>query len=168
MQITRENTHSAIVNERKYWEALVNEVGAERAEQPGVMGDWNFKDLAAHLTVWRERTINRLLAAAEGQPEPPPPWPAALGTEDFDVINDWIHEQHRDRPLEDVLKESMDSYDRLAGAVGAFSDEELNDPTRFAWLEGKSLGAAIHDRSLFDHLHEDHEPDVRAFLAGNR
>ena len=41
-------------------------------EQPGAMGDWTFKDVAAHLTAWRRRTVVRLEAAARGEAEPPP------------------------------------------------------------------------------------------------
>ena len=38
---------------------------------------------------------------------------------------------------------------------------ELLDPQRFAWMEGQPLTAA----ALFAHFHEEHEPDMRAWLA---
>lgn len=165
--VTRENVLAAIAAERKYWDDLVGEVGSGRAEQTGVMGDWTFKDLAAHLTMWRQRTIDRLDAAANGRPAPPPPWPAELGTDDVDTINDWIHKQHHNRPLDDVLRDARESYDHLARVVGAFSDDELNDPGRFEWMDGQALGPAIQDGSLFDHLHEEHEADIREFRAAH-
>jgi len=61
------------------WRQLVTDVGEDRMEQPGAMGDWTFKDVASHLTGWRRRTILRLTAAGRGEPEPPNPWPADLG-----------------------------------------------------------------------------------------
>ena len=51
--------------EREAWRALVDEVGVDRMTEPGPMGPWSFKDLAAHLLGWRDRTIARLEAAAE-------------------------------------------------------------------------------------------------------
>ena len=67
------------------------DVGEDRMTEPGPMGAWTFKDLSAHLLGWRDRTIARLEAAAEGRTEPPAPWPAEL--DDDDSINAWIHEQ---------------------------------------------------------------------------
>ncbi|MDQ4099499.1 MAG: ClbS/DfsB family four-helix bundle protein, partial [Chloroflexota bacterium] len=118
-----------------------------------------FKDLAAHLIGWRERTIGRIEAAARGEPEPPPPWPAEF-TED-DTINDWIYHQHRDQPLRDVLADADQSYARLAAAVAALPEEAVTTPGYFPWMEGRALA----DGNLFDHLHEEHEPDVKAWLA---
>ena len=57
---TKAETLDRIEAARKHWQSLVNEVGEERMEQPGPMGDWTFKDLAAHLTAWQERTVLRL------------------------------------------------------------------------------------------------------------
>ena len=59
--------------ERALWANLVNEIGEDRMTEPGPMGEWTFKDLASHLLAWRERTIARLEAAAEGREEPPQP-----------------------------------------------------------------------------------------------
>ena len=58
--------------ERRYWRDLVAEVGEDRMDEPGPMGEWTFKDLAAHLLGWRQRTIARLEAAAAGEREPAP------------------------------------------------------------------------------------------------
>jgi hypothetical protein len=63
-------------------------------EQPGVAGPWSIKDIVAHLTGWRWRTVGRLQAALRGEPEPEPPWPAHLQTDD--EINAWIYETNRD------------------------------------------------------------------------
>ena len=152
----------AIAEERVAWSDLVAAVGADRMLEPGPMGDWTFKDLAAHLTGWRERSIVRLEAAARGEQEPPPPWPAEL-TED-DAINDWIQARSRDRSVSEVLADADASYLRLSQAVQALPDEALWDPAYFPWTEGTPLGQAIVDRSYFGHLHEEHEPDVRAWL----
>ena len=154
---TRDELVAQIRAERAGWHALLAAVGQERMEQPGPMGDWTFKDLVAHLTGWRERTIRRL-EAGPGR-EPPPPWPSHLTVDD--EINAWIYERQRDRPLPEVLAEADASFERLAAAVAALPEEELTTPGRFAWMEGKPLVAG----DFFGHLHEEHEPAIRAWLA---
>lgn len=145
---------------RAGWNALLAEVGEGRMEQPGPMGEWTFKDLVAHLTGWRERTILRLEAAARNEAPQPPPWPATLT--DDDEINTWIYEQSRDRPLRDVLADSERSIDRLMAAIAALPEEDMTTRGRFAWMEGGSLAEA----DFFGHLTEEHEPTIRAWLAG--
>jgi hypothetical protein len=154
---TKDELLARIGAEHEGWRALVTEVGEGRMEQPGPMGEWTFKDMAAHLSGWRERTIRRL-EAGPGV-EPPMPWPANL--DDDDEINDWIHEQNRARPLGDVLTDADASYDRLAAAIAALPEADVTTPGRFAWAEG----IALADADFFGHLHEEHEPSLRAWLA---
>ena len=147
--------------ERDTWRRLVAEVGEERMERPGPMGEWTFKDLAAHLTGWREVLIARL-EAGPGQ-EPPTPWLADL-TEDDD-INAWLYARNRDRALRDVLAGAEASYARVAAAIDALPEEEVTTPGRFSWLEGQAL---VRMADFPTHLAEEHAPDVRAWLAGQR
>jgi hypothetical protein len=153
---------AAIEREREAWETLLAEVGEARMLEPGAMGEWTFKDLAAHITGWRARSLRRLEAAANGQPEPAPPWPARLETDD--EINEWIHEENRERLLGEVIGESRESYARLAEIVQMLPDDALTDPARFPWLEGEALGPAIVGGSYFGHFHEEHESDIRRWL----
>ena len=149
--------------ERAWWANLIDEIGEDRMTEPGPMGDWTFKDLASHLLAWRERTIGRLEAAAAGREEPPNPWPAELGDAEDDPINAWIHERTRDRPLRDVLDDVDRSYERYARAVAALPEESVTRPGALPWLGGEALA----DAELFGHLHDEHEPSLRAWLAGH-
>jgi hypothetical protein len=153
---------AAIDRERDAWETLLAEVGEARMFEPGAMGDWTFKDLVAHITGWRARSLQRLEAAARGQREPPAPWPADLANDD--EINDWIYEQNQERLLGEVVGESRESYARLAEIVQMLPDEALRDPQRFPWLEGEALGPAIAGGSFFGHFHEEHEPAIREWM----
>jgi hypothetical protein len=146
-------------DEQAQWEALLQDIGEEHMTQPGVAGDWSIKDIVAHLTGWRQRTVARFQAASRHEPTPPAPWPPNLQTDD--EINAWIYAANRDRPLADVLRESRDVFDQLAQALDAFPEAELIDPARFPWLEGEPLSGA----AFFGHFHEEHEPDMRAWLA---
>lgn len=149
-----------IERERAHWHDLVAEVG-DRAEEPGPMGEWSFKDLAAHLLGWRERTIARLMAASAGTTPPGAPWPAEL--DDDDAINGWIHDRHAHRTAADVMADVDTSYQRLADAINRMPESMVAD-CRFPWLDGRTLVEV----DLFGHLHDEHEPSIRAWLDGAR
>lgn len=156
---SRDRVLAHIKAERTWWANLVEEVGEERMTEPGPMGEWTFKDLASHLLGWRDRTIARLEAAAAGREAPPAPWPAEL--DDDDSINAWIHDRSRDRSVRDVLADVDRSYERLANAIAALPEDLMTRADAFPWLEGEALA----DRQLFGHIHDEHEPDIRAWLA---
>jgi hypothetical protein len=148
-----------IREEQVAWRALVAQVGEDRMLEPGPMGDWSFKDLAAHLLGWREWTILRLEAAlVSGGPRPVAPWPKTM--DDPDGINDWIQEQSADRSVPDVLRAIDQSYDRLAAALGALPEATLIDPAGLPWLDG----TAAADTDWVSHLHEEHESSIRDWL----
>lgn len=161
MSDAKDRLIATIRAEQQAWRTLVEEVGKDRMTQPGPMGDWSFRDLAVHLTGWRDRTIRRLEAAGRGEPEPANPWPAEL--EDDDSINDWINERGRDRSVDDVLAEIDASHDRLAAAIAALPDDALTDPDAFPWLGGEPIAAV----DFFSHVHDEHEPTIRAWLASS-
>lgn len=141
------------------WQALLDQIGPARMEIPGVAGAWSIKDVVAHLTGWRKRTVARLQAAQRGEPEPPPPWPADLPTDDD--INAWIYQSSHDHSVDEVLAESQQVYEQMLAAIEGMPEAVLADPQRFPWLEGQPLTAA----ALFGHFHEEHEADMRAWLA---
>lgn len=145
-------------DEQTCWEALLHDIGEDHMTQPGVAADWSIKDIVAHLTGWRRRTVARFQAALRNEPAPPPPWPPELQTDD--QINSWIYVANRARPLADVLRDSRDVFGQLVAALDAFPEADLLAPGRFPGLEGEPLSGAI----FFDHFHEEHEPDMRAWL----
>ena len=145
--------------ERQAWRDLVDEVGVDRMTEPGPMGPWSFKDLAAHLLGWRDRTIARLEAAADGREAPPPPWPSGL--DDDDPINAWFQARSDGRSVRAVLDDVDRSYERLAAAVAALPEDLVTRHDAFPWMEGESLA----ETNLFGHLHDEHMPSIRAWLA---
>ncbi|HUG16741.1 MAG TPA: maleylpyruvate isomerase N-terminal domain-containing protein [Thermomicrobiales bacterium] len=160
---TRADLLDHIRREHAAWRALLAEVGEDRMEEPGPMGDWTFKDLAAHLLFWNERTIARIEAGPGGRI--PFPWPASFGDEDeiedWDEVNAWIYEQHRQLPLRDVLADKDRQYERFEQLIEALPDDALLTPGHFEWMGGRALVEA----QFFGHLHEEHMPSIQAWLA---
>ena len=151
--------------EQQQWEALLEKIGPERMEQPGVNGNWSMKDIVAHLTGWQPRINANIQAAQRGEAEPPPPWPAHLQTDD--EINAWIFESNRGRSLREVLDESrqvfqqlLDVFEQLPEDVRIEQVHQEERVYRLVWVNGQRFQPG----EFFDHFHDDHEPDVRAWL----
>jgi hypothetical protein len=145
------------------WEALLAEVGPDRMDQPGVNGDWSMKDLVAHLAGWQTPLTARLLAAVRGEPKPPPPWPAGL--EEEDDINAWIYQSNKDRPADEVLEDARREIRDLLAAIESLPDdvriETIDERFHLPWIGDQRF----HVGEFFDHFHDDHEADVRAWLS---
>src|ERR687888_358044 len=78
---------------------------------------------------------------------------------DDDSINDWIHDQHTDRTPEQLVADYDASYDRLIAALEAMPDDKLADPNAVPWI-----GDSLVNADFTGHLHDEHMPDVRAWL----
>jgi hypothetical protein len=137
------------------WENLIAEIGENNLETLYVAEQWTVKDVVAHLTGWRKRTVARLQATKRGDPEPPGPWPAHLQNDD--EINAWIYESNRHRSTQEVLAESKQVIQQLRNALEAFSEDELNDPKGIRPFEEQPVTANY----FFGHFHEEHEADLR-------
>jgi uncharacterized protein (TIGR03083 family) len=158
---TRAEQIAWIQADQQFWRDLAAEVGPERYDEPGPMGEWTFGDLAGHLLGWRNRSIARLEALARGEPEPYPDEPE--GDEAIDRMNDWIRENDAGRSPAELVAAYDASYDRLISALSALPDAILTDPEAMPWAEGPIL-----DVTFTGHLHEEHVPAVRAWLDGQR
>jgi hypothetical protein len=129
-------------------------------DQGGVAGDWSIKDIVAHLTGWQPRLTARLQAAQRSEGEPPPPWPAHLQTDD--EINAWIYEANRRRSVHEILDESRQVFQQFLAVIEGLPDDILIEPAyHIVQLGGQRFSAS----EFFDHFHDDHEPDLRAWLA---
>ncbi|MCB0180539.1 MAG: ClbS/DfsB family four-helix bundle protein [Anaerolineae bacterium] len=145
--------------EYQHWQALLDQIGPARMDQPGVAGAWSIKDIVAHLTGWRRRTVGRLQALQRGQPEPAPPWPAHLQTDDD--INAWIYQSRQSDSVSEVLDESHQVFQQLLAVIESLPEDVLAEVHRLPWMEGQPFNAA----EFFAHFHEEHESDMRAWLT---
>ncbi len=146
-------------SEYEAWEGLLAQIGEDRMEEPGVAGSWSIKDVIAHLTAWRRRTVGRLESVARGQPEPAHEWPADLHEDD--EINAWFHARDRGKSVREVLSESRSVFQQLVSAIQKLPENSLDDPARFPWMEG----APVTGATFFGHFHDEHEADMRAYLS---
>jgi hypothetical protein len=85
-------------------------------------GGWSAKDTLAHLSAWRQRQTDRLVAAREGREEPPAP------ATEIDDINAIFHDERAGWDWERVAGDAESTADGLLAEVAAASDETLADP----------------------------------------
>ena len=145
------------------WDGLIEQIGLAHMDQAGVNGEWSMKDMTAHLNGWNRWFADSFQAAQQGEPAPPPPWPAEL--KDDDEINAWIYEAYREREASEVLEEARQVNQQILAVV-----ERLPDDVRIETVEPAYYLVWLGDRryqpgEFFDHFRDDHEPDVRAWLA---
>lgn len=163
---TSDDLLEAVRRMRADLDAAIAEAGEDRAVQPGSFEELSFKDLIAHLTGWRVVTAARLEAGLNDV-EPVFPWPDHLeeGEEDLHEINAWFYETNRDKPLEQVIAESNESFDRVEQAIVALPEDALFEAGRLDWLfwTDEGLGPAVVGGSL-NHYRVEHEPEIQAWL----
>ncbi|MCB0214619.1 MAG: ClbS/DfsB family four-helix bundle protein [Anaerolineae bacterium] len=157
--LNKTNLLNELQAEYQNWQALLDQIGPARMDWPGVAGDWSIKDVIAHITGWRRRTVGRLQALQQGQPEPPPPWPTDLQTDD--EINGWIYQSRRDYSVSQVLDESHQVFQQLLAAIDSLPAAVLAQAHRLPWMAGHPFNAA----EFFAHFHDEHEADMRTWLA---
>lgn len=149
--------------EYEEWEALLAEIGPSRMDRPGVNGDWSMKDMVAHHTGWNRWLVTRLQAAQRAEPEPLPPAPADVQTED--EINAWIYASNRDRSVQDVLDDMRQNFQDLFAVIDALPDDVRIERSEqghvLVWVDDKRFLPG----EFVDHYHDEHEADVRAWLA---
>jgi hypothetical protein len=73
-------------------------------------------------------------------------------------LNDSMAAEAEARPVEEVLADFRASSARLLEAVRSLSEEELLQPDRYGWLNGRPLWRYIHDESSGEHRHEHLRP----------
>ena len=85
-------------------------------------GGWSAKDTLAHLSAWRQREADKLVALREGRDEPPAP------AAELDDINAVYHDQRAGWDWERVAADAQSTADDLLAEVAAAGDETLADP----------------------------------------
>jgi hypothetical protein len=138
---------------RSDWEALVQQVGEERMDQPGRDGGWSFKDLAAHLGYWWGFEASRLEAALNGEPLAPA-W-----DRDVEQQNQEVYERNKDRPSRAVLADADAACKRIEAALDALSEQALFEVGRYPWAGGLALGPEVI-AALREHMYDEHGDDI--------
>jgi len=164
---TKADILQIIHEERDYWTTLIARIDPERMAGELIEGDWDVRDLLAHLVIWRNRTMGMVAAQAQGLKEPEDPWPGELG-EDLEAINDWIDQRDVPQSTRSLIDDYTASFSGMRDLIDRLDDAALHDPDRVPFMGGLSVADAFATRRLFEHLHEEHDLALQAFIARGR
>jgi hypothetical protein len=152
----KEQLLNALRTERAQWETLLTGLDEAQITAPTLDGGRSIKDVIAHLTAWQRLTRARLEAATHGTAPQPPEWPAGWSEEhDLDRINEWFFTTYREKSLDEVLREWRHVFQQVLTLGEALPEQDLDDPRRFAWLNGAPLSAVLE--GSYEHYDEHYE-----------
>lgn len=115
------------------WISTLSE--AER-EANGTVDCWSAKDLLVHITFWKERRVEMLAMVKRG--ETPPPRVSSI-----DELNAQTFAASQNQTFREAQERAERAFTTLVAHTEEWTDEELSDPERFAWLHGDALWLTI-------------------------
>jgi hypothetical protein len=158
--MSKEKMIQEIQTERMRLEKTLEDIPEQQMITPGVEEDWAVKDLLAHITVWEQRMVAWLEQTIRD--EVPEMLPPGLTWDDLDQWNEQTFQENRHLLLDQVLADFESSYSEALTAVEEISEEDLIDPDRFAWREGRPLWKMVAANTSWHY--KEHEEAIAAWL----
>jgi hypothetical protein len=158
---TRTDVLATLFVEQALWEALLDDVGEARMDEPGVQGTWSVKEIAAHLTAWDEWIAGQLRAACRGEPY----LPDEVASDEVNDVDERYVAAFRHRTAAEVRAESRGVFGEPVAAVEQMTDDELAERGRFPWAPDQTLAAGV--ASEFTDHYREHMDAVRAWLEAS-
>jgi len=140
---------------RVEFERLLAEIEPDQMILGSVAGAWSVKGILAHIA-WYQREEAALFGETGVAASP-------LWAVPEEPRNELLWQQSRNRPLEVVLVEFREAFEKLLAAVEHLTDEDLNMPGRFPGTSAERppwRAIAIHS---YEHDRE-HIEMIRAWL----
>jgi rhodanese-related sulfurtransferase len=119
---------------REQEQQMVEDLSDEERNASGTPERWSAKDYLANILVWKELQTGKLAAAQRG--ETPPVW---RDPQVVHQINSDGFLRFHERSFQEVQDEGTRVFQTFTAQVERLSEEELNDPNHFAWLDGEPL-----------------------------
>ncbi len=161
-QMSKEKLIEEIQSEHLHLERTLEKTPAQQMVTPGVMDDWTLKDLLAHITVWEQRMIRWLEQTVRD--EVPEMLPPGMTWDDLDQWNEQTYQKHRHRDLDEVLADFELSYPQALNVVQDISEDDLIDPNRYAWRDGRPLWVMAAANTSWHY--KEHEDTITTWLKG--
>lgn len=133
------------------WAGLTEE---QMVRLPGPQEDWSVKDLIAHVTWWESFILERVTDLIHGEKSEP--------AEHQDVLNARTYEQHKDRPLAEILAAFDANWSMLETLISSLNDGQINTPAYYQTYDGVAL-LPILRAGTFGH-YPSHMADLRAYV----
>lgn len=125
-------------------------------EEPLLEGGWSVKDTLAHLMYWQDSVTEQLGWPADRQRE-------RIDDAAIERINSEVYAHNHDESLASVRAAFEQATQNFAAAYASLTEQELNDPQRWAWTGGEpAVRWAVADG--WEHFGE-HADNIRKAAA---
>jgi hypothetical protein len=161
-EMTKPQLIEAITAGRKKFEATLSQLDEDQMTTPVLESGWSVKDVLAHIHVWETRMVQWLEVSQRG--EIPQMLPPGMTWDDLDTMNEETYLQNQDRSLSEVRAEFQQSFPKALDMVKSISEEDLIDPDRFEWREGKPLWFIVAANTFWHY--DEHDKAIRDWLEG--
>ena len=152
-QMTKTKLYKQIYTEREALEATLARLDSAGMTAPTLESGWSVKDILAHIVDWEQRMLGWIDESLDGDgPDLSSDW----SDEILNALNQEIYESNKDRTLEDVLEEFQLSYLQSWKAVERLTGEDLFEPDRFRWREGRPMWYIV-EANMSAHYKEHNE-----------
>ena len=146
--MTKQELIARIEQEWAKLQASLDGLTEEQMHAPVGVGEWSIKDILAHIAAWQSRLITAMFKAERGfTPD------TTEGGAIVDRLNEQWYREMKDRPFEQVWDDLDSSYHQLLKRIESWSDRDLFDPKRFAWMRGDPFATYIAGDS-YEHYAE--------------
>jgi hypothetical protein len=135
----REELLKETYDEREKLEALLSTIPPDVLATRKVQGEWTAKDVVSHLIVWEQMVILWVKSGYEGKAIPVPA--EGFKWSDLPALNDKIFKEHKDEPLEEVLKKFQQSYRQTLELLNSIPEQDLFTPGLHKWQNKNMLAA---------------------------
>ena len=135
---------------RAQFESALAQFSDDQLLAPNLHGGWSLKDLIAHIGFWEQHTAIRFSALLRGVN--PPDQALTL-----DELNARVYAQNQHKPLAEVRRQEQTAYEQLLLLVENAVGDDLFNPQRFVWTEGKPFAEWI-EGNTYGH-YEEHLAD---------
>jgi hypothetical protein len=159
-RMTKQQLIATLRERRMAWDATMARVPSQRMAEPGVDGTWSVKDIVAHLGYYERWYADRMGEMLRGERYEP----NELDRLHYEDRNVRVYEQNRDRPADELLRESREAFERLIAAVEAHDESFLIEPQGFEGAPGPQFVWKMLRGDVYDH-YGPHIAAVERWLA---
>jgi hypothetical protein len=110
---------AGIADRRAEWDRIVDQAG-DRVTEPGVAGDWNLRDVDAHINAYLRFHVGNL----GGMVRPFGEMPEDVGW-DMEKRNQWMHREDLGLPWDAVRREGRGLHEELMTQLRARSPDDM-------------------------------------------
>ena len=121
----------------------LSSMSEEARKATGTVDDWSPKDVLAHVVHWDLMMAKDIADRESKEPDL---------DEDYNRTNARIWERYKDNSWQEIENRIDQTHETMKANLLELEEDDLVDPERFEWLNGRALWAAIASTNFYHAL----------------